>query len=184
MRPADGVRIRSSHDEKRSHLDPSRSRGSAATLLIPAVLLAMVALLSGCSADAGLPDPMQTDDANPSSFRPLFDATLAALDQPSKAELPALKKLFPHDSTDDLEDAVQLCGNIDPGTRKLDLLKSLDPYHLMTGHITGRKRDSSTRVRCGLALMWTAGSISVGRHWEIQAWSLRATASPAPTPDK
>jgi hypothetical protein len=125
---------------------------------------------------------MSIDDASPSSFRPLYDQTIAALDTPSSAELPTLQKLFPQDSATDLENVVNLCGNIEPSTRKLDLLKSLDPYHIMTGHLAGRQRDSATRIRCGLALMWTSSSSAPReRHWEIQAWSLSATASPTPS---
>ena len=126
-------------------------------------------------------DPMSTGDANPSSFRPLYDKTLGALDEPYGSELSALRKLFPQESESELENVVGLCGYIDPSTLKLRLLNSLDPYHIMTGHLTGRKRNSLTDTSCGLALMWTSSSSPQGgRHWEIQAWSLRATSTPTP----
>lgn len=148
-------------------------------------LLALGALLTGCSFGDGLSDPMSTEDANPSSFRPLYNQTLTALDEPSGSQLPALQKLFRQESESELENVVGLCGNIDPSTLKLRLLNSLDPYHIMTGHLTGRKRHSSTDTSCGLALMWTSNSgPQGGRHWEIQAWSLRATSAPTPTPDE
>lgn len=125
---------------------------------------------------------MSTDDASPDSFRPLYDQAIAALDTPPRAELPALQKLFPRDSVTELANVVNLCGSIDPRTRKLDILKSLDPYHIMSGHLTGRQRHSSTRIRCGLALMWaSAPGPSGGRYWELQAWSLDTTTSPTPT---
>ncbi|GAB3611769.1 hypothetical protein [Humibacter ginsengisoli] len=148
-------------------------------------LLAVGAALSGCSSGVGPSHPLSTEDANPSSFRPLYDKTLAVLAEPSGPELPALRKLFPQEPESELENAISLCGNIDPGTFKLRLLNSLDPYHIMTGHLTGRKRHSLTDTSCGLALLLTSNSNPQGgRHWEIQAWSLRATSSPTPRPDE
>ena len=140
------------------------------------------ALLSGCSIGMDPSDPMSTTDADPGSFRPLYDTVLAALAEPSGSELPALRKILPQESTSMLQQAVDLCGDIDPSTRQLDVLGSLDPYHIMTGHLTGLKRNSRAHSSCGLALMWVAGSTPTGgRHWEVQAWSLDATTSPTST---
>ncbi|GAB3797581.1 hypothetical protein GCM10028798_09040 [Humibacter antri] len=139
-------------------------------------------LLTGCSIDLDPSDPMSTNDADPGSFRPLYDTVVDALAEPSGSELAALRKLLPQESTDMLRKVVDLCGDIDPGSRQLDVLDSPDPYHIMSGHLTGRKRNSTASTSCGLALMWVAGSTHTGgRHWEIQAWSLDATATPTPT---
>jgi hypothetical protein len=157
----------------RWHRQRNRILGCAVPLLV------LGALLTGCSI-ADPPDPMSTNDADPHSFRPLYDTVLDALGEPSGSELPALQKLLPQESSDLLRKAVDLCGNIDPGTRQLDVLDSPDPYHIMSGHLTGRKRNSTATTSCGLALMWAAASTPIGgRHWEIEAWSL-ATASPTP----
>lgn len=159
-----------------SHRQRCRLLGYAAPLLATSVLL------SGCSVGLGQSDPSSTEDADPGSFRPLYDQVLAALAEPSGSELPALRKLLPKESTDLLQKAVDLCGDIDPSARQLHLLNSPDPYHIMSGRLTGRKRNSTAETGCGLALMWVASSTPTGgRHWEIQAWSLDAKGSPAPT---
>ena len=156
----------------RSH----RRRHGVLRCVVP--LLALGALLAGCSARQS--DPSTTEDANPASFRPLYDKTLAALDEPTGAQPAALQKLFPNEAAPKLANVVGLCGTIDPGTQKLHLLESLDPYHIMTGHLTGRERDSSAHTNCGLALMWTTPSRPGVGGWEIQAWSLDASSTPTP----
>lgn len=159
---------RSSHRQRR------RLLGYAAPLL------ALSVLLSGCSMGLGQSEPSSTNDADPGSFRPLYDKVLAALAEPSGSGLPALRQLLPHEPTEMLQKALDLCGDIIPGTRQLHLLNSPDPYHIMTGHLTGRKRNSTAHTSCGLALMWAAGSSATGgRHWEIQAWPLDATPTPS-----
>ncbi|GAB3395971.1 hypothetical protein GCM10027568_29080 [Humibacter soli] len=128
-------------------------------------------------------DPTSNDDADPGAFRPLYDQVMAALARPSRSELPALQQLLPQEPTDMLQRVVDLCGDIDTSTRQLHLVNSLDPFHIMSGHLTGRKRNSAANTSCGLALMWVASSTPTGgRHWEIQAWSLDSTPSPRATP--
>ena len=161
---------------QRSHQQRNRILGCAVPLFV------LGALLTGCSIGMDPSDPMSTNDADPGSFRPLYDTVLDALAKPSGSELSALRKLLPQESTDVLQKAVDLCGDIDPSTRQLDVLDSPDPYHIMSGHLTGRKLNSTAPTSCGLALMWVAASTPTGgRHWEIEAWSLDATASPTPT---
>ena len=160
--------IRSAHRQRR------RLLGYAAPLLVTGVVL------SGCSM--GPSDPSD-QDGDPGSFRPLYDQVLAALAEPSGSELPTLRELLPQESTDMLQQAVDLCGDIVADTRQLHLLQSLDPYHIMSGHLTGQKRNSTAHTSCGLALMWVGPSTPTGTwHWEIGAWSLHPTPSPTATP--
>jgi len=161
---------------------PSHRQAHRATVCA-VLLLSLGTWLTGCTVLPQQSDPLSTDDASPTAFRPLYNKILTALDESTGSQMPHLRKLFPGEPAAGLENVVNLCGKIDPQARRVRFLRPLDPFHIMTGRLTGRERGSAANTGCGLALMWASNpGPAGGRHWEIQAWSLGARSSRTPTP--